>query len=81
MAEIKLTATTFDYGGPTRSSPFRASVQQREMYGGIFPVLCLRIGIDSLEIYPADPEHVYDLGLKLQTIGRELGFDAAEKEQ
>lgn len=72
MAEIKLTAMC-NAGGPQVPSELGAILSNRHWpdVGGV-PVLRLIVGDDTLEIWPADPDRIQELGDKLIKIAAEL---------
>lgn len=73
MAEIKLTALHHNHGGPDMPTPHYASIRERRLVGrSTVNVLVLQIGGDSVEIWPADPDHIEKLGKNLITIANML---------
>lgn len=72
MAEIRLTAMK-NCNGPMIPSEYYALIMDRPWPGGgRTEVLYLGIGNDSVEIWPADPIRIRELGEKLIRIANEL---------
>ena len=74
MAEIKLTAMQrHGLGGPETPGEIGAIIQMRPWPGGgKVPWLLLFVGNDTVEIWPADPVRIKQLGEKLVRIADEL---------
>ena len=72
MAAIHLTAMTCG-DGPHIPAEIAAWIANKVWPGGgTVPVLCLGVGTDHLEIWPADPERIEGLAMKLATLARKL---------
>ena len=72
MAEIHLCAMGHSPGGPNITLAHSAFIRRREWPGGgTVPVLVLHIGLDAIEVWPFDREHVRALGQKLIELAEE----------
>ncbi len=74
MAEIRIIAEGPGIpGGPSLPLPLGATFAQRPWPGGgTTSVLRLHLGADVVEVWPADPERIAELGARLTKLAGEL---------
>ena len=82
MSVVQITVLHHDRGGPDMPMKHHAWLSERAWPGGgTVPILVLGIGQDTIEIWPADPEHIDELGVRLQTLAGKLKSMEQERQK